>query len=90
MWLGADVSAELAAEDQRHDEQLAERLAPFLSAALPGLTPARLRLAVAVMIQVTGSFLDLATRHGPRKGKRVVEEGKRMLRSYIHSLQEDA
>lgn len=83
VWLGANVSTELKQADQEHDQELAARIDPILARAVPHLSRAERATACALLVQVTGSVVALAVRHGPRRGRRILEEGKRMLKAYV-------
>ncbi len=88
LWAGIQNAPELKAAVAESDKKSEEYLLTGLNRILPKVSPARRRLAARVIVHVTRYLLDLSIAEPSEENRRVVEELKVVVKSYLCHLME--
>lgn len=88
VWTNLHRSAEFLAQGDAFNREMAERLAPVLVVVAPSLKPARRVLVATVVVESLSSLIFLALRRDERTAKKIVDECKVLIRSYLERFAE--
>jgi len=88
LWAGIQNAPELKTAVAESDKKSEEYLLTGLNRILPNVDPARRRLAARVIVHITRYLLDLSIAEPSEENRRVVEELKVVVKSYLRHLME--